>query len=203
MSFECETSNCRVDAAWECTCTKNVRACDQHMRVHNKECKQPVNSIENLIGERMALVLAASNYIKELRAKVCEHADRLMSEVNKVCITLNSILDSKQQILDAIQLGIAWDDTKISEIQGLKLKNMDLSSLKSTIKEIFKLEEERNILVSQPLELLSIDQKKQICLIIGVDSTIVNMAKQIKFTSDMQYALLCIFYADGKIYLGI
>ena len=127
MSLECEIGKCRVDAAWECICTKKVCACDQHIIVHTKECKQPVNSIENLIGDRMALVLEASNYLKELRAKVCEHADRLMSEVNQVCITLNSILDSKQQILDAIQLGIAWDNTKISEIQGLKLKNINLS----------------------------------------------------------------------------
>ena len=202
MSLECEISKCRADAAWECTCTKRVRACDQHMRVHKKECKQPVNSIESLIGERMALVLEASNNLKEIRAKVCEHAYRLMSEVNQVCITLNSILDSKQQILDAIQLGVAWDDTKISEIQGLKLKNMDLSSLKSTIKEILQLEEEeeKNILVSKPVELISIDQKRQHCLKIGMNPRLVNSVQEIKFTSDMQYVFLCNFYTDGKSY---
>ena len=200
MSFECETSNCRIDAAWECTCTKNVRACDQHMRVHKKECKQPVNSIESLIGERMALVLEASNNLKEIRAKVCEHAYRLMSEVNQVCITLNSILDSKQQILDSIQLGVAWDDTKISEIQGLKMKNINLSTFKSTINEIFKLEEEKSILVSQPVELISIDQKRQHCLKIGMNPRLVNSVQEIKFTSDMQYVFLCNFYTDGKSY---
>ena len=196
----CEISECRADAAWECTCTKKVRACDQHIRDHTKECKLPINSIENLIRDRMALVMEARNNIKELRPKVCEHADRLISEVNQVCITLNSILDSKQQIIDAIQFGTEWDDTEISSIQGLKLKNINLSTFKSAINEIFKLEEEKIILVSKPVELISIDQKRQHCLKIGMNPRLVNSVQEIKFTSDMQYVFLCNFYTDGKSY---
>ena len=115
--------------------------CSQHITAHANECDSQPQLIGKTLIKQAAEVSDAISHLKELRVKVWENSDNLIQIIHQTSRIIISILESKQQILDEVQFGTAWDATKIESTKGLNLEEISLENFTSTIEEIVKFKE--------------------------------------------------------------
>ena len=115
--------------------------CSQHITAHANECDSHPQFIGKTLIKQAAEVSDAISHLKELRAKVWENSENLIQIIHQTSRIIISMLESKQQMLDEIQFGTAWDATKIESIKGLNIEEISLENFTSTIGEIVKFKE--------------------------------------------------------------
>ena len=192
MSIECDASDCRKSAEFECTCDTKFTSCYGHSKDHSRTCKMPQNFIEELLAQQSTTLIVHIKYCKELKEKILHQCSNLIHMIQKKCDSVIEAIDKLIRILNSIELGRNFDIDKAKNIANIEIVDIDYKPYMELINESFKFQDKNQRVANAStisIVEMPLDEKKT--YLENIQIKLPKDIVEIKFTSDGKFVFIC------------